>query len=133
MAKSYSKSKGRNGKGRFAGIPHKVMDHPDYIGLSCGARALLFEAAKLFNGHNNGALAFPWSQMRSRGWRSQTTLAKNLKELQVANWLRKTRDGRFLNPGGQVAFYSLTWLPIDECKGKDLDMGPTFRPYRSLK
>jgi hypothetical protein len=42
----------------------------------------------------------------------------------------KTRQGIFMNPGGRCGLYALTWLPIDECQGKKLEINPTITPPR---
>jgi len=47
MALSHGKAKGRKDAGRFAGVPHAVMRHPDYIELSSNAKVLLFEMASI--------------------------------------------------------------------------------------
>ncbi len=44
----------------------------------------------------------------------------------------KTRQGFFMNPGGRCALYALTWLPIDECQGKKLEVNSTTTPPRKF-
>lgn len=109
----------------YAGIPRIVCDNPDYIGLSGNAAKLLFELARQFKGKNNGDLQAAFSLMQKRGYKSKDTLNKNIKELLAANLIIKTRHGKFINPGGVCALYALTWEPIDECQGKNLEVGPT--------
>jgi len=133
MATTPEKSKGRKGSGRFAGIPHAVMNHPDYIGLCNSARSLLMEFSRQYNGHNNGDLSAPFSIMRERGVvKSKTTLAKLLRTLEKRQFLIRTREWRFLNPGGRCALYALTWLVIDDCPGKGLEVKPTRTPPRAF-
>lgn len=133
MAHSPEKSKGRKGSGRFAGIPHAVMHHPDYVALSANAVRLLLEMARQYNGHNNGDLSAPFSTMRKRGVvKSKTTLAKLLRELESKSFLICTRAWRLINPGGRCALFALTWLAIDECPGKDLEVKPTRTPPRTF-
>jgi hypothetical protein len=132
MALNRTKAKGRRSGGRFAGIPHSVMDHPDYIALSANAIRLLLEMARQYNGHNNGDLSAAFSVLRNRGFRSKTTLAKALRELEERRLLLCTRPWRFLNPGSQCALYGLTWLAIDECGRKGLEVKPTQKPVRSF-
>lgn len=133
MVHSREKSKGRRSGGRFAGIPHVVMDHPDYIALCNSARSLLMELSRQYNGHNNGDLSAPFSTMRERGVvKSKTTLAKLLRDLEQRQLLIRTREWRFLNPGGRCALYALTWLAIDECPGKGLEVKPTRSPPRAF-
>lgn len=132
MAAAREKSKGRRSTGRFAGIPHHVMKHPDYIASSNGARSLLLEFSLQFNGHNNGDLSAAFSVLKKRGFKSKTTLAKALRELEHRDLIRCSRPWRFLNPGSQCALFALTWLAVDECPGKGLELKPTRAPLRSF-
>jgi hypothetical protein len=129
MAQSREKSNGR----RFAGIPHHVMNHPDYIALSSGAVRLLLEFSRQYNSHNNGDLSAAFSVMKARGvTNSKSTLAKLLRELEEKKFILRTRDWQFVNPGGRCALYALTWNAIDSCPGKDLQVQPTNAPPRSF-
>jgi hypothetical protein len=132
MARQRERAKGRKEAGRFAGIPHAVMRHPDYIALSGNAVRLLLEMARQYNSHNNGDLSAAWTLMRERGFRSETTLTKAVHELMARNLLVRTREGRFINPGKQCALYALTWQAVDECPGKQLEIAPTATPLRSF-
>ncbi len=105
------------------------MRHPDYIDLPACAKVLLFELAFQYRGHNNGDLHIAWSLMKDRGFNSPVTLNKAKKALLAANLIVCTREGQFMNPGGTCSLYALTWLPIDECKGKH-QLQPTTVPIR---
>jgi hypothetical protein len=59
------------------------------------------------------------------GFRSKETLTRALDELLDARLIIRTCIGRFTNPGGKCALYALAWPPIDDCRGKQLDVGPT--------
>lgn len=132
MALNRAKAKGRRSGGRFAGIPHIVLDHPDYIALGSSARSLLLEFARQYNGFNNGDMSAAFSVMRGRGFKSKTTLSKSLRELEQYDLIRCSRQWRFLNPGSQCALFALTWLAVDECPGKGLELKPTRTPLRSF-
>ncbi len=83
-------------------------------------------------GKNNGDLAAAFSVMREKFvFKSEHTVQRALKQLLYERLIHKTREGRFLNPGGRCALYALSWLPVDDCPGKDLDMKPTRRPFRT--
>lgn len=129
----FEKNKRFKSKERFAGIPHVVMNHPDYIELSGNAIKLLLEAARQYNGRNNGKLCFVWSQMKDRGWRSKTTLSKSLKELLKNNLLVITKYGGLLNGKGAPQFYAITWQNIDEIQGFIMDLHATERPIRNFR
>lgn len=132
MAHSREKAKGRRSGGRFASIPHAVMNHPDFPALSANAVRLLLEMARQYNGRNNGDLSAAWTLMRYRGFQSQTTLARALGELQDRGFIIRTREGRFINPGKRCALYAIAWHAIDECTGKQLEVRPTTTPPRSF-
>lgn len=132
MAKSKrERNKGRmDAPGGFTAIPHVVTDHPDYTNLSGNATKLLIEIARQTRKENNGDLHAAFSILKNRGFNSTKTLSRCLDELLAAGLIVKTRDGRFCNPGSRCALYAVTWLPIDECPGKDLEVAPTRTPYR---
>lgn len=108
------------------------MDTHDYRNLGPNAIKLLNAMIYQHRGHNNGDLTAAFGYMRKFGFRSKQTLSKAVTELVKANLIIKTRHGRFMNPGGQCDLYALTWLPIDECRGKNLELGPTRLALRKL-
>ena len=116
----------------FAGIPHIVLEHPDFLRLPNRARALLLDVVYQFNGRNNGDLTVAFGFMSKRGWRSKETLSKAVNDLVSANLIIKTRQGRFQNPGASCDLYALTWKPIDACPGKNLELEPASRPPRNF-
>ena len=128
MGSQKRKSKGE----RFAGVPHVVMRHPDYINLGYSAKALLLEIAFLYNGKNNGDISLTYTRLKERGFKSQPTLSNAIKELINANLVIKTREGVFQNPKSICALYAVTWKPIDDIRGKDLEVKPTTTPPRKF-
>ena len=130
MANSYAKSKSRSNKRRFAGIPHSVMKHPDYVALPPNAKVLLLELAMQYNGRNNGDLTVAWTVMRERGFKSKATLSNAKEKLLESGLIVMTRAGDFMSH--KCALYALTWQGIDECPRKGLDVKPTQTPYRSF-
>jgi len=120
-------------KERFAGIPHIVMNHPDFIKLNGNAIKLLLEAARQYNGRNNGKICFVWSQMKERGWKSKTTLTASKKQLMDNHLLTVTKYGKFEEGMGKPQFYALTWQNIDEIIGFRMDTDPTIKPIRNFR
>ncbi|MNF75363.1 hypothetical protein D3C84_574270 [compost metagenome] len=118
MARDRRKAKGRAEKGTFALIPHAVMDSEDFRALSGGALKILLGLLRQYRGSNNGDLSATFSQAKQWGMNSRTTLAKALDELQERRLVVKTREGRFIKPGGCCALFALAWHQIDECEGK---------------
>jgi hypothetical protein len=129
----FEKNKKGKSRERFAGIPHIVMNHIDYIELSGSATKLLLEAARQYNGRNNGKLCFVWSQMKERGWKSKTTLSKSIKELIANNLIVISKYGGLLNGKGIAQYYALTWQQIDEINGFETDIESTIVPVRSFR
>ena len=129
---SRRKIKGRAEKGAFTLIPHTVMDNPDYLNLSTKSVKLLLDLAYQYRGKNNGNLTAAFSILRERGWKREATICAAIKELMAANLIIRTRDGYFQNPKSRCALYALTWHPIDDCLGKDLDVSPTTTPPRKF-
>lgn len=119
-------------KGAYLALPKTVIESPDFYQLSGLAVKLLIQIAQALNGRNNGDLSAGFNDMKRRGWNSKSTLAAKLKELIDAGFLVKTRQGYFQNPGSRCDLYAVTWLAIDECVGKDLDIPATRAPYRSF-
>ncbi|MGK0372999.1 MAG: hypothetical protein ACJAW1_003267 [Glaciecola sp.] len=118
-------------KGHFAGVPSVVMAHPDYTKLNFSARALLFELANQLYKTNNGKLCAVHSQLKSRGWKSDTTLRNNVKELMNANMIVLTKAGVY---GGKSTpnYYAVTWRQIDNITGFYMDVEPTSKPVRQF-
>ncbi|MFC4878117.1 hypothetical protein [Microbulbifer halophilus] len=107
------------------------MDSDDFRSLSGGAIKVLLGLLRQYRGNNNGDLSATLNQAREWGVGSSATLAKALQELQDRALVVRTREGRFLKPGGCCALYALTWQSIDECRGK-LEIAPTRAPMRSF-
>jgi hypothetical protein len=124
--------KNRREKGRFILIPHNVLNSDSYIGLNNKARVLLIDLCYQYNGRNNGDLTAALGYLKDRGWVRHATLHDAVNELIKANLIQRTREGRFQNPNSRCALYSVNWLKVDECPGKDLEVDPTLVPRRSF-
>lgn len=117
------KIKGRRGSGRFAGIPHAVMETTHFNTLSFSARSLLLQLAYQYNGHNNGDLTAAYSVLSKRGFSSKNTIETARNQLEQKGFIECTR----LGTTGRCHLFALTWAPIDECRGK-LDIPATKIP-----
>lgn len=129
---SRGKSTGKGeSKDSYAGIPRAVMEHPDFKALTGNAPKALQILAYQFRGHNNGDLTLAERYMIERwGFKSKGTVERARDQLLERGLILQTRTGRFTNPGGQCALYALTWLPINECPNKRLEVAPTNTPAR---
>jgi len=131
-AKRREKTKNRKKTGRFAQLPHVVLNNADYISLSYKSKALLVDLVYQYNGKNNGDLTAALGFLKKRGWVRSATLSSAANELLEANLIIKTREGRFQNPYSRYALYAITWQPINECEGKDLEVRATSTPPRKF-
>lgn len=124
--------KPRRNQGRFAGLPVSLMETQDYIALKHSSRALLYELARQYMGNNNGKLCATFSQLRKRGWGSEDTLRRCIKELMAGNFIVLTKRGMYGTGKREPNYYALTWQPIDEIPGFVMDVKPTVTPLRKL-
>jgi hypothetical protein len=124
MAKSFKANKTKRDGGRFLALPHAVIDSPSYQALGFAARALLIDIARQYTGSNNGRLVACAKAMRPRGWNSNGTVSRALKELQASGLLIQTRLGMKPN---RAAWFALGWQALDETSGLDIDP----RTYRT--
>jgi len=114
---------GKGGNASFLALQHRMLDHPRFLSLSGRAVKTLLYLAKQYRGNNNGDLQATWILARSAGFKSSANLRAALRELEEAGFIVRTRQG-----GRNVCnLYALTWLAIDDCKGK-LDTPPTKVP-----
>ena len=131
-AKRREKTKNRKETGRFAQLPHVVLNSADYISLSYKSKALLVDLVYQYNGKNNGDLTAALGFLKTRGWVRSATISSAANELLEANLIIKTREGRFQNPHSRCALYAITWQPINECEGKELEVRATSTPPRKF-
>jgi hypothetical protein len=107
------------------------MDSDDFRALSGGALKVLLGILRQYRGANNGDMSATFTQAKSWGIGSKATLVKALDELQCCSLIIKTREGKFIRPGGCCALYAISWRPIDECEGK-LEVSATVTPPRKF-
>lgn len=113
-------------------IPRALMTHRDFCEMSGSARKVLDLLTYQYNGRNNGNLAATHTMMADWGGMAKGTLAAALRELVDRNLIIKSRDHDRSRDGAKPALYALSWQPIDECPGKDLELSPTILARRKL-
>lgn len=96
-------------RGRYAALPHAVLDSPAYTGASIAAKALLNEVARQHNGTNNGRLHLSHKWLAPRGWQSKSTVEKARTELIERGLIVQTKQGGLFVG---ASWHALTWLPI---------------------
>ena len=116
--------------GPFAAIPIYVLEHRDFWTVSPTATRLLVCLASQFNASNfnNGDLCAAQSIMAKYGWKDSTR-KRALKELDDVGLIVKTHQGH----KRRCSLYALSWLPIDRCPGKNLELGPRDKPWKNYK
>jgi Fe2+ or Zn2+ uptake regulation protein len=99
--------------GRFAALPHDVLDSSGYVGTSPAARAVLVELVRLHNGSNNGAIVLSARMAATRCNISPATVARALQELADAGLVDCVSKGSFKVKDRNASTYRLTWLRCD--------------------
>ena len=89
---------------------------------------MLIEVARQFNGKNNGDLCATAKTLAGRGWKSNDSITRALRELEHYGFIIRTRQGGL----NRCSLYAITWKGIDECGGK-LDVRPNPVPCNSWK
>lgn len=134
MGLSLQKTKNRKTSGHFIAIPTHLLTSQEYAELSGSGVKLLIDIFAQYRGFNNGDFCATWSVMCKRGWRSRDTLGRAVKELLESGFIVKTRQGERGQSSGhrKPTLYGVTWLGIDECKGK-LDIRANAVPLNLWK
>jgi predicted transcriptional regulator len=117
---------------RFAGIPHRVIEHKDYASLSGNAVRLLVWFAYQYNGKNNGKLTAIFEQLKEKGFKSKTTLAAAVKELRNKGFIELTKGSVFNRHGKSPNYYAVTWEQINDIPGFEMIVEPTNKALRSF-
>lgn len=113
-------------------LPKSLMEHSDFRELTPSAMKILMVLGSQYNGRNNGDLSATKTTVKSWGGMAEGTLAKALRELREANLILCTRASYRRRDGQKCALYALTWLPIDPCIGKGLEVKDTAIAKRKL-
>lgn len=105
--------------GRYAPIPHSLLDSPAFQACGHMAKALLLELVRQHNGSDNGHLRLSRTWLAARGWKCVASIASARDELLRNRLIVQTRHGGLRN-GSHC--YALTWLAVTNYAG--LDIGP---------
>lgn len=130
-----AKKTNRFGKSKappFAMLQKAMIQSPGYRSLSFVARVVLIELLAQYNGANNGDLSATRTMARDWGIGSDNTLRQAIKDLESGGWIIQTRSSVFSKHGARCALFAVSWLPIDECPGKDLEVAWSRTPPRPL-
>lgn len=123
MAKLKKRKLSKSGRnenpvGRFARLPHEILQSSAYCSLSSAARVLLIELISMENSHNNGSL---WLSIRSAaarmGMSNKTSAANAFDELCRVGLLRLTKDAHFSVKAGDTSRARCWRLTFLHCPG----------------
>ncbi len=131
MGASYGKrkdSKRNKIAGRFAAIPHSVINSEEFMALSHTACRLLITLMAQFNGSNNGKLVCCSGYLKQYGWNSNDTITRAKRQLLDSGLLIQTRQG-MMPPCSRPGWFAIGWLALDEIDGLDFD----HRVYRKCQ
>ncbi len=120
MAQSRAKATGKGKPYSFIQLPKHILDSDEYTELTAFEVKLLIDLFSQFNGKNNGDFCAAWSIMARKGWKSRDTKDRALQGLLYTRFIQKTKQGG----KHKASLYAVTWLPINDCKGK-LDVKST--------
>lgn len=80
---------------RFVGLYHWMLQSPAWQKLSPNARALLIEIWAIYNGNNNGEIAFSVRTAAARLNIATNTAHKALRELEESGFIKANIRGHF--------------------------------------
>lgn len=117
---------GRNKNAKYVKLDEWLLKAPAYRLLTAGARALLVEFLRLYNGGNNGRLYLSQRDAaKVLGISTHQTAGKFLNELEARGFIRVVVPGSFDNKDRHASTYRLTMW---EYNGK-----PPTKEFMSLK
>lgn len=105
------RSKAKNSKQRFIGIPYRVAISPQFAALKPPEVKLLIDLLTQYHGNNNGKLSTCHALLKKRGW-AKSSLYRAYSNLVHTGFLVVTRQG--WKQKGKATFVAITWNGIDE-------------------
>jgi len=109
---------GRQSSDTFVRLPHSMMRHPSFFALSGAAMKMLLFLAGQYNGRNNGDLSATKAMVEAASVCAASKSKELLTQLEDAGFIVQTRHGI----KKQCHLYALTWVGIDRCPGKNLEI-----------
>lgn len=78
---------------RHIRIPYKLLQSCAWRALPNAGKSLFVDMRTNLTSYNNGELSATLAELKHYGWRSPTTLATAIYQLQALGFIRKTRAG----------------------------------------
>jgi hypothetical protein len=113
--------------------PLAIANSPAWRVLHYSAKALWGDMRATMTSFNNGDISAALSQLKHRGWSSSTTLAKALRQLEAAGFLRATRRTVGVEHGSRVCnLYRFTDLPVFDQPKKHITAEQASRDWEAF-
>ena len=90
-----------------------MLDSPAYLSLSCAARAVLTEIARVYDGMNNGRLGLSVRRAAERCNIARATAQRAFVELQERGFIDCMTKGAFSRKDPHATEWRLTWWTCD--------------------
>lgn len=114
-------------------IPLKVLDSPAWRVMDFSEKALYTDLRAKLRSTNNGNINAVFSEMKHRGWNSDTTLRKCLRVLIHMGFIVQTRRGGIAAMSKVCNLYGFTDYPIAEHRKQGIEAQPPTNSYERFK
>lgn len=111
----------------------KILNSPAYIALDYSAKALYMDLRSRLRTSNNGNINAALTELRHRGWRSPSTLAKALRQLEAVGLIAKTRKTIGVEKGSTVCnLYRFTDMPVNRRPDLGIESCRATHDYKAV-
>lgn len=90
-------------------LPTAVLNSSAFTNLPFSAKVMLIELVRQLSLVDNGFLRASRNMLKPRGWNSQDTITRALKQLEAAELVFKTHQGGRPN---RASLYAVTWASL---------------------
>lgn len=123
----------RDPRGRHIRVYCTLLDSLAYRCLSWSARALFTDLRATLGPTNNGDISATLSQLKHRGWKSPSTLARALYELQALGFLFRTRGGGVETGSKVCSLYAFCDVDVLDMTKKGIAARKAGHEYQRFK
>ena len=115
------------GSDGFAMLPHRLLDSPEWRGLSPAAHDVILAAYRAYNGNNTEKIALTWADFKGRpGFGTKATFYAHRRAAVEAGILVRTSEGMQSQNGRKPDLFAIAskWL-------REISPGPKIEPCAS--
>jgi len=116
--------------GAHARLYDQIAHAPAWLALSCTARALYMQLRVKLKTNNNGNIEATLGTLKHSGFKSSSTLAKALRELETLGLIAKTRQGGITAGGRLCNLYRFTDKPMYDFPKQGLKASKATHEWR---